>query len=82
MSPAVVGPEELEARPRFVVDYGTNRLGFPSPVPAGSGVRLGARLVSLEAFEGGRQATQNSVFEVAGSSKPSCVADVVFRYYD
>ena len=72
---------EIEG-PRFVVNYGINRLRFPSPVPVGSGVRLGATLISLEAFEGGRQTTLNCVFEVAGSSKPSCVADVVFRYYD
>jgi acyl dehydratase len=63
MSPAVMGPEELEAK-------------------VGSRVRLGATLTSLEAFDGGRQATLNCVFEVEGSSKPSCVADDVFRYYD
>jgi hypothetical protein len=43
---------------------------------------LGARLDSLEPVPGGHQATLNASFEVEGSSKPSCVADVVFRYYD
>jgi len=75
--------EILEVKgPRFVVNYGLNRLRFPSPVPVGSRLRMSATLVSLEAFNGGRQATLNCIFEVDGSSKPSCVADVVFRYCD
>jgi acyl dehydratase len=68
--------------PRFMVNYGLNGLRFPSPVPVGSRLRLGVALTSVEAFEGGHQAILNCVFEVDGSSKPSCVADVVFRYYD
>jgi acyl dehydratase len=68
--------------PRFFVNYGLNHLRFPSPVPVGSRLRLGVTLTSVEAFDGGHQATLNCVFEVEGSSKPSCVADVVFRYYD
>jgi acyl dehydratase len=39
--------------PRFIVNYGLNRLRFPSPVPVGSRVRLGATLPSLEAFRRG-----------------------------
>lgn len=75
--------EVLEVKgAKFMVNYGLNRLRFPAPVPAGARLRLGATLVSLEAFDGGRQATLNCVFEVEGSPKPSCVADVVFRYYD
>jgi acyl dehydratase len=75
--------EILEVKgPRFFVNYGLNRLRFPSPVPVGSRLRLGTTLTSLEAFDGGIQATLNCVFEVEGSSKPSCVADVIFRYYD
>jgi acyl dehydratase len=68
--------------PRFMVNYGLNGLRFPSPVPVGSRLRLGATITSVEAFDGGHQATLNCAFEVEGSSKPSCVADVVLRYYD
>jgi len=75
--------EILEVKwPRFFVNYGLNRLRFPSPVPVGSRLRMGATLISLEAFDGARQASLNCIFEVEGSSKPSCVADVVFRYYE
>ncbi len=33
-------------------------------------------------FEGGQPGHPELTFEVEGASKPSCVADVVFRYYD
>ena len=67
--------------PRFGVNYGLNRVRFPAPVPVGSRLRLGATLHSLEDVEGGIQVTMKLTFEVEGSSKPSCVADAIFRYY-
>jgi acyl dehydratase len=67
---------------RFAVNYGLNRVRFPAPVPVGSRLRLGATLESLEDVEGGSQANVKCTFEVEGAAKPSCVADVVFRYYN
>ena len=63
------------------VNYGTNKVRFPSPVPVGSRLRLGARLLSVDDIAGGVQATVEFTFEVEGASKPSCVAEVVFRNY-
>ena len=63
------------------VNYGTNRVRFPSPVPVGSRLRLGARLLSVDDIAGGVQASVEFTFEVEGASKPSCVAEVVFRNY-
>jgi acyl dehydratase len=63
------------------VNYGAGKIRFPSPVPVGSKLRLGASLVSVEDVAGGAQVTMEFVFEVEGSSKPSCVAEVIFRYY-
>ena len=37
--------------------------------------------VATEDVAGGVQITQEFVFEVEGASKPSCVAEVIFRYY-
>jgi acyl dehydratase len=65
----------------FFVNYGLDRLRFPAPVPVGSRLRLSVTPTSVEAFDGGQQVGLNCVFEVEGSSKPSCVADVIFRYY-
>jgi acyl dehydratase len=63
------------------VNYGCNKVRFPSPVPVGSKVRLGQKLLSVEDVAGGAQVTMEFTFEVEGAPKPSCVAEVVFRYY-
>jgi len=63
------------------VNYGTNKVRFPSPVPVGSRLRLGARLLSVDDIAGGVQASVEFTFELEGASKPSCVAEVVFRNY-
>jgi len=68
--------------PRFAVNYGLNRVRFPAPVPVGSNLRCGASLESVEDVEGGCQVTLKLTFEVEGAAKPSCVAEIVFRYYD
>jgi acyl dehydratase len=63
------------------VNYGANKVRFPAPVPVGSNLRLGAKLLGVEDVAGGVQVTMEFVFEVEGASKPSCVAECVFRYY-
>ena len=63
------------------VNYGCNKVRFPAPVPVGSELRLGATLTSAEEFEGGVQVVLDAVLEVRGASKPSCAAQLVFRYY-
>ncbi len=64
------------------VNYGTEKVRFPSPVPVGSKVRLGAELIAVDDIPGGAQITMKFVFEVEGAPKPSCVAEIVFRYYE
>jgi acyl dehydratase len=65
------------------VNYGAGKVRFPSPVPVGSKVRLGAELVSVEDVGGGgAQVTMTFTFEVEGAPKPSCVAEIIFRYYE
>jgi acyl dehydratase len=63
------------------VNYGANKVRFPAPVPVGSKLRLGASLLSVEDVTGGAQIAMELTFEVEGASKPSCVAEVLFRYY-
>jgi len=65
----------------MAVNYGLNKLRFPSPVPVGSKVRAGASLVGVDEIPGGAQVTMDVAFEVEGQDKPACVAQVVFRYY-
>ena len=63
------------------VNYGANKIRFPAPVPVGSKVRLGAKLLAVEDVPGGAQGTVELTFEVDGAAKPSCVAEVLYRYY-
>jgi acyl dehydratase len=63
------------------VNYGAGKVRFPAPVPVGSNLRLGAKLLSIEDVAGGVQVTMEYTFEVEGASKPSCVAEVLFRFY-
>ena len=63
------------------VNYGTEKVRFPSPVPVGSKLRAGAELKAVDDVAGGAQVTMDVTFEVEGAPKPSCVATVVYRYY-
>jgi acyl dehydratase len=63
------------------VNYGTNKVRFTNPVPVGAEVRAGATLASVEDVTGGVQVTLDVTVEVKDAAKPSCVAQVVFRYY-
>jgi acyl dehydratase len=64
------------------VNYGTNKVRFMSPVPVGSRLRLGVKILDVADIDGGVQNTLEFTFEVEGAAKPSCVAEVVFRSYE
>jgi acyl dehydratase len=65
------------------LNYGCNKVRFPSPLPVGAKYRLGAALQSVEDVAGGGvQAVIALTIEVQGQEKPACVAEVVYRYYD
>lgn len=63
------------------VNYGANKIRFMSPVQVGSKLRASAKLVNVEDVAGGAQVTMEVTFEVEGAAKPSCVAEIIFRYY-
>lgn len=63
------------------VNYGANKVRFTSPVLVGSQIRAGATLASVEPIDGGAQISLDVVVEMKDAPKPSCVAQVVYRYY-
>jgi acyl dehydratase len=63
------------------VNYGANKIRFPSPVMVGSNLRLGVKLLAVDDIAGGVQVTLEFTFECEGSAKPSCVAEIIFRQY-
>jgi acyl dehydratase len=63
------------------INYGAEKVRFPSPVPVGATVRCGAEVDAVEDISGGVQVLLTGTIEVVGAPKPSCVAQVVYRYY-
>ncbi|MGH9018109.1 MAG: MaoC family dehydratase [Acidimicrobiales bacterium] len=63
------------------VNYGCNKVRFPAPVKVGTNLRLGAAVGTVEDVTDGVQVVVEVTMETEGSDKPSCVAEVVYRYY-
>ncbi len=64
------------------VNYGLDKLRFPSPVRVGSPIRLHGAVDSVEDVPGdGVQVSVDFTVEVEGSAKPACVARALYRYY-
>lgn len=66
---------------RMGINYGLDRVRFPSAVPSGSRIRARVVLQTAEDIKGGVQLTLGVTVECEGSSKPSCVAEWLLRYY-
>lgn len=60
------------------VNYGANKVRFPSPVPVGSRLRAGATLLATQDIAIGSQFTIQFVIEIEGQEKPACIAEVVY----
>ena len=72
---------QIESGVRLAVNYGLNRVRFPSPVRAGSKIRGRFTLQSLVDVGDAQQAVFSVVVENQGQAKPCCVAEWVVRYY-
>ncbi len=66
---------------RMGVNYGLNKVRFPSPLPAGSRVRGRWTLRGADAVAGGWQFTWDVTIEAEGAAKPVCVAEFLIRCY-
>jgi acyl dehydratase len=63
------------------INYGLNKLRFPSPVPVGSSIRARFTLESVEDVPGGAQITWAVTVEAKDAQKPSLAAEWLVRYY-
>jgi acyl dehydratase len=59
------------------INYGLNRVRFPSPTPVGSMVRAQVQLVEVRRTDKGVQVIQDVTIECQGHPKPVCVAQTV-----
>ncbi|MFF0089615.1 MaoC family dehydratase [Streptomyces canus] len=63
------------------VNYGLNKVRFPSPVKVGSRIRLVAKLTDVEEVPGGVQVTVDGAIEIEGGAKPAAVLQSLSRFY-
>ena len=66
----------------MAVNYGVDKVRFPSPVKVGSRIRAGAELVEVSDVAGGGIQTKTLIpIEVEGQEKPCCVIESLARWY-
>jgi len=81
LSPLMEQALHIQNGVRMAVNYGLNRVRFPSPVRAGSKIRGRFTLQSLKDMSNAREAVFSVVVEDQSQGKPCCVAEWVVRYY-
>jgi acyl dehydratase len=63
-----------------VLNYGLNKVRFPSPLKEGARYRLVAKMGELKEVQGGVEGTMSCTVEIENEPKPACAAESVFRY--
>lgn len=63
------------------VNYGLEKVRFPSPVPVGSRIRMSAVIAEVTEVGGGYQIAVDQVVEVEGAPKPAVVSRGLYRFY-
>ena len=71
----------IDVRMRMGVNYGTDRVRFPAPVPVGASIRGRGEIIKAEVVAGGVQATVRVTVEIQGAERPACIVDTISRYY-
>ena len=59
------------------LNYGVNKVRFPSPVKVGSRVRAHVSITEVTDIPTGKQMQVKYVIEIDGEQKPACVAETV-----
>ncbi|MEV1167877.1 MaoC family dehydratase [Nonomuraea sp. NPDC049784] len=67
---------------KMSINYGLDKVRFPSPVKVGGKIRLAAKVAEVEDVPGdGVQMSLDFTVEIDGAAKPACVARAVYRHY-
>ena len=53
-----------------------------APVPVGSRLRMQVDVAAVRELAGGVEVVYHLEYELEGGSKPPCVADLIFHYYE
>ena len=65
----------------FGVNYGSNKVRFPAPLPVGAKVRMHSTVDAVEDVPGGIQVVRTVTLESDRGEKPVCVAETLTRLF-
>lgn len=75
-------PELISADVKMGVNYGCNKVRFPTPVKVGARIRGRGEVLDVSQLDDNLlQAVIRLTVEIEGEDKPACVAETVSRYY-
>lgn len=66
---------------KMAINYGANKVRFPSPVRVKSRIRARFLLKNFEEIEGGVQVQWVVTVDIENQDKPACVAETLTRWY-
>ncbi len=66
---------------KYRVNYGLNKVRFPSPVKVGAKIRARTTIQEVEQVKNSVQIIYLITVELDGSDKPACIAEFVARLY-
>ena len=72
---------QIQSGVRLAVNYGLNRVRFPTAVRADSRIRARVSVLTLKELPDSVEATYTVTIESEKSEKPACVAEWIVRYY-
>jgi acyl dehydratase len=74
-------PELIEVQNTSMgINYGVNKVRFPSPVVVGARIRAVGNIDTAEEIKGGVQVVITLTIEIEGSDRPACVVETVSRF--
>jgi acyl dehydratase len=80
LAPAVIS-QVLEIREvTAALNYGLNKVRFPSPVRVGAQIRAAVTVMSAQQKTSGVESVFTVTYEIDGEDRPACVADVIVLY--
>jgi len=63
------------------VNYGTEKIRFPAPVPVDSLIAAVGEIIAVEENKGGYKATIRVTITVEGNDRPACIVDTISIFY-
>src|SRR5690349_5960434 len=81
LSPLLREALVVKAKFKHAINYGFNRVRFPSPVLSGAQIRIRCTLLKVEDVTGGLQLCWAVTVDIKDVSKPAVAAEWLVRYY-